>query len=517
MKNLHWMITLLLALALSGCMTPDMLRVSNTLAAPEFATTPGVPQAAAAQKTESALEGINQGTFTLALIDVELKQALAILSKDSPVPIIAEPGATGRVTVNIRNKPLGDLLVTMLRPLGYSATIEGGMIVVGPPRLVTRSFVINYLKDKRVSNSVTNASISAGSGGSGDGSSSGNSQGNVSVTTSGSSDYWAETVKGLEAIVYGPGKKDSSAGNRMVTNQLAGVIYVTAPTDTMDIVSSFLTSIEQEVKRQVLIQAHIVEVDLNDSFKLGINWDAILQSASKSVSFRQVAHTDSLANSFILDIKTPDFNLLLDAFKEQGDVNMLSSPKISTLNNQKAVIKLTTKEVTWVQSTLRDSDGKVTEIISTPQIDEVGLFLDVTPNISDRGSITMQVHPSITEVQKTAFSPGAENTSRSSKPVITVREIDTMVDIQSGQTMVIGGLISDKFTAVKRGIPLLGDIPYLGWLFSNYSQEKRKTELVIFITPYVLDNNVIEDIRKEHENRLWGSEGINRLVESTRN
>ncbi len=510
MKNIQWLLTLLLALVLSGCMTPDMLRVSNTLAAPEFSAAPAPPQPAPDRKADSTLRQINQGNFSLALIDVDLKQALAILSKDSPVPIIAEPGATGRVTVNIRNKPLGDLLVTMLRPLGYTATIEDGVIVVGPPRLVTRSFVINYLKDKRVSNSVTNASISAGSGGSGEGGG-GGAQGNVSVTTSGSTDFWAETIKGLEAIVYGVGKKDGEgSGSRIVTNQLAGVIHVTAPTDTMDVVSAFLDSIEEEVKRQVLIQAHIVEVDLNDKFSLGINWNAFLQSANKSVSLKQVAHSSSLANSFVLDIKTPDFDLLLDALKEQGDVNMLSSPKISTLNNQKAVIKLTTKEVTWVQSTIRDSDGKITEVINTPQIDEVGLFLDVTPNIASTGSITMQVHPSITEVKRVSESPD----TFSSKPVITVREVDTMVDVLSGQTMVIGGLISDKFSTTKRGIPLLGDIPYLGWLFSNFVQEKRKTELVIFLTPYVLNSNVIEDIRKEHENRLWGREGINRLVQN---
>lgn len=516
-KILQW-ITPLLVLTLSGCMAPEMSRVSNTMAAPDYVN----PPAAAAPPLEPAPPEISyreinhKKLFTLALNNVELTTALAILSDESPIPIVPEPGISGTVTINIWDKPLGDLLFIMLRPLGYTARIEDGMLVVGQPRPTTRTFVVNYLKDKRVSTSVTKASISAGSSGSGSAagssssSSSGDSQGNVSVTTSGSIDFWSETIKGVEAIVYGIGKKDGGASRAsIVTNQLAGVIYVTADAETLAEVGSFLESIETEVKRQVLIQAHITEIDLNDQFSLGIDWKAFLGSAHRHSIAQNVMPTPR-SNVFVLDINMSDFSLLLDAFKEQGDIKMLSSPKISTLNNQKAVIKLTTKEVTWVNSVLRDINGNITETINTPQIDEVGLFLDVTPSIGENGNITMQVHPSITEVREVSLSPD----KTSSKPVITVREVDTMVDVQSGQTMVIGGLISDKIITTKGGIPLLSDIPYLGWLFSNYSQVKRKTELVIFLTPYTLNSAVIADIRKVHENRLWGAEEINRFVNS---
>lgn len=499
MKSMQWMILPLLIVALSGCMAPEMSRVSNTMAAPEFTNPPAefTPVAPLAQQ-EEPYRTMNHGKlFTLALNNVDIKDALAILSDESPVPIIPEPGVSGMVTVNIKDKPLGDLLFMMLSPLGYTTKIEEGMLVVRKSRPVPRTFVINYLKDKRISNSVTNASISAG-------------QGNVSVTTSGGNDFWSETINGIEAIVYGPGKKDGGAsGASIVTNQLSGIIQVSAPPETMEIVSSFLDSIEREVKRQVLIQAHIAEIELSDQFSLGVDWKVFFGSAHRHSLAQNVLPTP-LSNVFVLDINMSDFNLLLDAFKEQGDVKMLSSPKISTLNNQKAVIKLTTKEVTWVNSVLRDENGKVTETINTPQIDEVGLFLNVTPNIAESGNITMQVHPSITEVKEVSISPD----KTSSKPVITVREVDTMVDVMSGQTMVIGGLISDKIVTTKGGVPFLADIPYLGWLFSNYYQQKRKTELVIFLTPYILNSAVIEVIRKEHENRLWGVEKINRFVDS---
>jgi len=517
MKTIQWLATLLLALILSACASSDLQKMDSTLAAPEYANIPAAQPAQPAAQVDPYAK-INQGVFSLSLKNVEIHQALAILSKKSPISIVAESGVSGRVTVNIKDKPLGDLLAVMLRPLNYSARVEDGVIVVGPSRPITRSFVLNYVKGKRDSTSTTNASISTSSGSGSDSSTSGRAstsggggQGNVSVTTTGSNDFWAETIKGVEAIVNGPLKKGETAtGSRIITNQLAGVIQVTAPAATMETVSAFLADIELEVKRQVLIQAHIAEIELNDRFSMGIDWKAFLDSAHKYSVAQNLAPTP-LSNAFVLNINTSDFTLLLDAFKEQGDVKMLSSPKISTLNNQKAVIKLTTKEVTWVQSVLRGNGTSTTDIvINTPQIDEVGLFLDVTPNIAASNNITMQVHPSITEVKSESKSPDGT----SSKPVITVREIDVMVDVMSGQTMVIGGLISDKFTSVRRGVPILGDIPYLGWLFSNITQQKKKTELVIFLTPYVLNSDAIDQIRKTHEERIWGSTGINRAVES---
>ena len=506
----------ILVLGLYGCSVPKMPKISDTLAAPDYkaiqtaqAEQAPIPQ----EKTAQTSREINKGRFSLSLEDVPVKKALAILSQSSPVPIVAEQGVSGRVTVNIKDMPLGDLLASMLRPLGYTARVEDGMIVVGSTGLITRTFVIDYLKDKRVSSSVTKASISSGgSSDSSSGSSSGGgSQGNVSVTTSGGSDFWSEIIKGIESIAYGPDKKNGGAsGSNIISNQLAGVIHVTAPADAMQSISTYLESIQVEIKRQVLIQAHIAEIELKDEFSLGIDWGHVFNNLKGSIDLDMMSNITGISNSFVLNIDTNDFTLLLDTFKEQGDINMLSSPKVSTLNNQKAVIKLTTKEVTWVQSVLRDSDGNIVETINSPQIDEVGLFLDVTPNIAASGSITMQVHPSITEVKEVSISPDLS----SSKPIITVREVDTVVDVNSGQTMVIGGLISEKTSTVKRGIPLLGDIPYLGLLFSNFKQEKKKTELVIFLTPYVLDSTVLDSIREEHENRLWGSKGINRFVEN---
>lgn len=168
------------------------------------------------------------------------------------------------------------------------------------------------------------------------------------------------------------------------------------------------------------------------------------------------------------------------------------------MNNQKAVIKLTTKEVSWVTNSFLNADGTVLLSYTSPQIDEVGLFLDVTPQIDDEGVITMQIHPSISETVRDSVSPDG----KSIKPIINTREVDTVIKTKNGQTIVIAGLITDKINDSARKVPLLGDIPLVGHLFTQTVQDKEKSELVILLTPYVLSDQSIEDIRMEHEERL---------------
>ncbi len=511
MKNIILSIPLFLVLA--GCATPEMAKVSDTMALGNYSSpvkASALPVVTPDRKV--AYLEVNKGKkYSLTLKDTDIRDVLILLSKDSPLPIVAEGAVSGKVSIILENKRLGDVLFAVLRPLGYTAFIENGVIVVSKPKLVTRTFRINYLKDKRTSTSSTNASISAaGSNGSSTSGSSGNTSssgasGNVNITTTGTSDFWEEIVKGLEVIIFGDegGKKDGKAGSKsdplgrkLVVNEMAGLIYVTDSSDNMGNISSFLGDVESAVKRQVLIQAHIVEVSLKDSFSLGLDWKVILDKAT-NWTISQALTPVPTTNVFKMSANGDNFSLLLDAMKEQGHLNMLSSPKISTMNNQRAVIKLTTKEVSWVTSTLFNKDGNPVQVNTNPQIDEVGIFLDVTPNIDENGVITMQIHPSVSEITGTSISPDKS----SSKPIIDVREIDTMVDVRSGQTIVIAGLIVDKLQKTKRSIPLLGDIPYLGALFSYIKQERSKSELVILLTPFALDMKTIEEILKRHENR----------------
>lgn len=550
--KIRYLAALAIPLGVIGCVNPNVTKVRDTGALPSYsAPTPSQKPVAAPKDPDGYRYNDPGRAYSLTLKNADLRDVLLLLSKESGVSIVAERGLRGTVQIEARNKKLGELLYSILKPLGYTASVENGMILVGRPKLTTRTFRINYLKDTRNSSSNMNVSGFAAGG-----------SGSVSVSTTGKSDFWGAIETSLEMFVFGTsgkGKrvgggytvgetaktaaaepKSSSTGTadgktaisevgdqllsstqlnenqlkQLVVNEQAGIIQITDFSENLDKIASFLSDVEEGSKRQVLIQAHIMEVSLKDSFSMGIDWKAIIDKSSNFSIAQSLIPSSTAATTgnsvFKISAVGDSFGVMLDAMKEQGNVNMLSSPKITALNNQKAVIKLTTKEVSWIstKTTQNNAIGGQDTFTTTPQIDEVGIFLDVTPQIGQDGSIIMQIHPSVSEIREVSTSPDKSST----KPVIDVREIDTMVDAKAGETIVIAGLISDKLLEAKRSVPFLGDIPYLGTLFSFSNQTRTKTELVIMMTPYFLNSKTIDEIRKEHEKRMQNIGGDFHLI-----
>lgn len=540
------LITIPVTLLVTGCVSAKVNTINDTKAVPSYSAPVAKSIPEQIQKDPDAYRYSNSGkTYSLTLKNADLLDVLQLLSKESGLSIVAERALRGKVQIEAKNKKLGEILYEILKPLGYTASVENGMILVGRPRLTTRTFRMNYLKDTRNSTSNMNVSGFAAGG-----------SGSVSVSTVGKSDYWGAVESSLEMFVFGTsgkGKREgggyivgesektsttetksssTQGGNKktttldsddpmlpntqlnenqlkqLVVNEMAGIIQITDFSENLEKIASFLSDVEEGSKRQVLIQAHIMEVNLKDSFSLGLDWQQVFRKTGSTFTAGQTLSPATNVFKIGLDgfNSLGSFNILLNAMKEQGNLNMLSSPKVSALNNQKAVIKLTTKQVSWVsaKSTQNNAIGGVDTYTTTPQVDEVGIFLDVTPQIGSDGSIIMQIHPSVSEIKEISTSPDKTST----KPVIDVREIDTMVNAKAGETIVIAGLISDKLNEVKRSVPLLGDIPYLGGaLFSYNSQDRTKTELVIMMTPYVLNPKSIEEIRREHEKRIQNISG----------
>ncbi len=522
----------LTSLLFFSCAAPRPPKIPDTMALfnvpPEDIVSP-----AEQVKLQDEFTGLDMSkTYSLTVKNAEIKDTLLLLSRKTGYTIIADKDVSGRVTTDFQDKTLRDILFALLKPAGYTAYGENTVIYVSRPRLITRTFSVNYNKGKRSSTSTMNASVAetgstgyaaaggsinlnlstgtGGSGGSGVSSDSSSSpQGSVTVRTSGESDFWSEMIRGLEVIIFGDsggggvhgGSRADKSGRKLVVNDLAGLIFVSDYSDNMEHIKAYLDDVEKAVKRQVLIQAHIVEVSLSDSFAYGIDWSYLRTldgNNPTTVKLSQGLMPPIPSQVFQLSIANNKVSALLDAMKEVGQVNTLSSPKISTMNNQKAVIKLTTKEISWLSNAVYNAQGQVAFKYSTPQVDEVGIFLDVTPQINEQGAVSMQIHPSISEKSSTSTSPDGT----SSKPIIDIREVDTMIEVRNGETVVIAGLIVDKILETKRSVPFLGDIPYLGALFRYTSQEKKKTELVILITPYLLTEKSIADIRREHEERL---------------
>lgn len=528
MKNIHILAVCLTLVAL-GCATPRITEVRETMTLQQPPLVPALMKTPDPPKAEELPPVKDISKFSLSVRDADLRDVFLLLSKDSGINIIADKDVTGRVSVDFTNLELSSALYAITRQLGYTFRMDKGFIRITKPILETKTFRVNYITGKRTSSSTMNAAISTGSssgGSSGGGtninistsspsssgsSSSSSGQGTVTVTTSGTSDFWKEVRRGLEVLVFSDSKGggesegsfsrgDEKTGKKLIISEIAGIVLITDFSDSMERIEDFLKDMEQAARKQVMIQAHIVEVALNDSFQYGIDWNAVANFNGINLKFNQGLTPTSKSNVFTVDLNKGQKNwAFLDAMKEQGQVNVLSSPKVSTMNNQRAVIKLTTKEVSWVtNSFVSGATGEILASNPTPQIDEIGLFLDVTPQIDDEGVITMQIHPSISEKKGTSFSKDESN----SKPIIDTREVDTMIKTRNGQTIVIAGLITDKITDTTRRVPLLGDLPVIGAAFKQVVQEKKKSELVILLTPYILTDQSIEEIRKEHEERF---------------
>jgi MSHA biogenesis protein MshL len=530
-----FLILLSLIILAYGCATPSMTGVSETMVLNEPSQIEMPKSKPAPPKEEEFPTSKEEGLFSLSVRDTDIRDVFLLLSKDSGVNIIADSDITGKISIDFSNLNLQSALYAITRQLGYTFRMDKGFVRVSKPILETRTFPLNYVTGSRSSTSTMSASITGvGTTGTTMGGTTSNinlnltptgtttpgsqmavagtSQGNVNVTTSGTSNFWKEIRKGLEVMIFGDSKGGSdseggfsrgdTSGKKLVINELAGIVQITDYSDNMEKIEDFLNDIEMAVRKQVMIQAHIIEVSLNDNYSFGINWNLIAGKGTgdsgELFNFSQALVPVPETKIFQIKLSNKKIDALLDAMKEQGQVNVLSSPKVTTMNNQKAVIKLTTKEVSWVTNSYFNADGTVLLSYTNPQIDEVGLFLDVTPQIDDNGIITMQIHPSVSEKIKDSISPDG----KSSKPIIDVREVDTMVKVKNGQTIVIAGLITDKISESTRKVPLLGDIPLLGNVFRQTVQDKAKSELVIFLTPFILNDKSVEDIRKEHEERL---------------
>ena len=316
-------------------------------------------------------------------------------------------------------------------------------------------------------------------------------------------------------------------GKKLILNRTTGVIVVTDYPINLNKIASYLETVEGSSQRQVTIQAKIMEVILSDEYKEGINWQVIeglprsvnlawgLTDRARTTGFPGgtggfVTGTGTTTTGTASTTATPGiFKIapyggiltigaggtevalsdIMQAISTQGDVKVLSSPTISTLNNQKAIIRVGNQDVFFITGAIA-TQTTVTQIIQPMTID-VGIILDVTPQISEDGTIIMNIHPSITEKTGEKATPDGKTTF----PLLSVRETDTTVKVKDGQTIIIAGLMQEKTEENYTGVPVLQSVPLLGGLFRYKTKTKRNSELVIMITPTLQVGKKVEDFR----------------------
>ena len=484
--------------------------------------------------------------FDLEVSDVPARAFFLGLAQRGNENVVVHPQVAGTLTLSLRGVSVAETLDTVREMYGYDYRRLAAGFFVLPAGMQSRIFQINYLDMSRLgasrtlvssgsitdvgresnSGSGTAATTANGAGMAGDSGSTGEVTG-TSIVSRTDSDFWPQLEASLKAIV------GSQAERSVVINRHSGMVAVRATPDELRNVADYLQRIQQTVTRQVVLEAKIIEVELNSGYQAGINWAAVLKSGNQTYSGAQTApangfDTDLLANSgrpitvgpgnpvtsfpgqtlggaFSLALDFSDISAFIDLLKLQGNARVLSSPRVATLHNQKAVIKAGTDEffVTGVESntTTGTSTSTSRDVKLTPFFS--GIALDVTPQIDADGRVILHIHPSVSDVREQIkrVTVGGQ-TDELPLAVSEVRESDSVVKANSGQLIVIGGLMRNTRREQSFGTPGLSSIPGLGRLFKSQRDSEVKTELVILLRPIVLDDATASTLATEAESRV---------------
>ncbi|MEQ6886067.1 pilus (MSHA type) biogenesis protein MshL [Salicola sp. Rm-C-2C1-2] len=436
--------------------------------------------------------------------------------------VVVDPAVEGNVTLDLTQVTLDEVMDVVSDLYGYQVNREGRIYRVRPAGLRTRIFQVDYLDIQRSGNSktqvrsgqVTSSGDASSSSGSGD-SSSGSGNGTVvgtRITTTSESRFWADLRSSLNLMV------GQERGQRVITNPGSGVVVVHARQDELRTVADYLRRMQLISKRQVILEARILEVELSEDFQQGINWNSVDEVGSGTVesSLSSIGTTTQGGGVFSTALDVQGFNSLIQLLGRQGNVQVLSSPRISTVNNEKAVIKVGSDEFFVTDLDFEDDATGGEETSRSTSVDLTpffsGISLDVTPQISDQDVVTLHVHPSVTEVddQEKLITIGDRDVTLP-LALSTVRETDSVVRARSGQIVVIGGLIQNKTEETTSAVPFFSEIPVIGELFKQRDYESSKSELVILLKPMIANADRYTQDVKESRQRI---RDLRRIMES---
>ena len=443
--------------------------------------------------------------YSFSLRDADIREVLMALSKQTSFNIVVDQDVQGRVTVDLKNVSMVEALDTLTELLDLNYRIRQNMVRVGKPAPETRIFSLQYVNLKRTSSSSATAQIGAAGGGitgTTTGGGGGGTSGSTTVSTSTDTDLWRDIEAGVTKLL-------SPAGKVVMDKQGSNILVTDLP-KFLDRIGSFLESVEGSVQRQVLIEARIVEVTLTGEFRFGLDWGAIAQAAAlrgaSTISAGKIIGQSLSpgAGGFQIGVVSTDFRAILETISTQGELQVISSPKLATLNNQTAVIRAGTDEVffeTRVSET-PSLTGTQTSKTVNPRTVTIGVVLGVTPQVGADGTVVLHIHPTVTEKRGEARSAIGDTF-----PILDVREADMIVRAREGQVVVIGGLMQEKRIDSDSKVPILGDLPGIGRLFRSTTQEVRKTELVVLLSPTVMVGKKVDEITSRELERLNKTKG----------
>ena len=483
-------------------------------------------------------------TYSVVVNGVRVQELLFALARDAKLNIDINAGITGTVTLNAIDQTLQQLLTRISRQVDMRWELDGPNLVVMPDSPFLRVYKVDYVNMERKTTGTMGVSSQVGGAGGGGG---GSNASTTSVTNSSSSDFWTSLIENIRNILKETDKDFASGSNTptaipvaatagaptapgsaatpptvaapqqagpsardaasVIANREAGIINIRATSRQHEKIQEFLDRVLVNTKRQVLIEATIVEIQLSNQYQQGIDW-SILRRGPAGINLTQRVSGDATiiqapVNSQALTIGIADpsnrfggISATIKLLESFGNVKVLSSPKMSVLNNQTALLKVVNNLVyfTIKADTTQGATGPaVTTFTTTPNTVPVGFVMNVTPQISEDDTVMLNVRPSVTRVINFIQDPNPSLAGIASLiPQIQTREMESMLKINSGQIAILGGLITDSFADNEDSTPGVNTIPGIRNLFLNTTRASTKSELVVFIRPLVVKDPSID-------------------------
>lgn len=530
--------------------------------------------------------------YSIVVYDTPVKEVLFAIARDSKLNIDIHPSIQGRVTLNAVDQTLPAILERLSKQVDLTYKIQENVLIITPDQPVLRTYAVDYVNMSRDSTGFIGAAAEISNTGQGALDSTSSSSGNsskTSISSESKSHFWETLEKNIKDILAETDKEvivgrtnslsatsQKSANNTqsakkadadvtnatllekekedakneyktlfagtVIVNREAGIINVRATNKQHEKVQEFLDKVMGSARRQVLIEATIVEVRLNDSYQAGIDW-ARLAGSRGGFSFGQQLGpqvtinpttglpTGTSANGFgvkstagfvaayvnptsIFGNIAASINLL----EQFGKTAVLSSPKLMVLNNQTAVLKVVDNLVYFTvksqQSQGAVGGGILSTVETTAHTVPVGVVMTVTPQINSTGNVNINVRPTVSRVVSYKADPNPNLTTESLIPEVQVREMESMLQIASGNTAVLGGLMQDETANNTDKVPGVSKVPVVGKVFTGKNDASRKTELVIFLRPTVITNASLESDELAHYKQYLPTQALERASEA---
>ena len=497
-------------------------------------------KAGAGQGTPGTAE---EPTYSFSANNMQLQTALAAFGKLKGLNILPDPEITGFLTVNFRDLPLDKAMDAMLSNFGYYAEEDGGLIRVRA--METRRFLVDYPRAKRVGGSTTTGEISLPStqGSSSSGSAESGDSSKVSIDVSDTVDMWNTIITNVRSLLSEADASDASSvgsavnissqrttalssnaavlysssnpdmekaellmsrfakGPRLFADSVSGVLVVRDRRPNLDSIEAYLEDLRASIARQVDLNVQIYSVEFTDDRQFAIDWNRVAISAGNTAITAAAAMTPaSLPTAFTgltpmtITVANSRVNAVISAIEEQGKTRLLTQPRLRTLNHQAAVVKIQRTTPFFIQSADSQQNVSGNVLAVSVEVNNVttGTLLSITPQISDNGTVALDVIPVLSRIQGVENfvgpnpSGGPGTFTNATAPIVDIRQAATLVRVKDGETAVLGGLIEEETIQNRKKIPGLGDIPGLGVLFTGVVDAKVIRELVFFVSPTIV-------------------------------